>query len=139
MKETIKGIRLIADIEMNQHIDNVDIIVPGSFTFTFANKTIAFDFCCSSVSINKDNQSIHIDCEDLDSEYSSQMLDLTLSEMQRVTNIDEIFVFTGEKGETTLKPTKLLGCTLEVETKNKFVSIGVPTSICKKAKITSNI
>ena len=139
MKDIIKGLRLIADIKMNQPIDNADIISPGNFTFTFVNKSTIFDFCCPTVSINEDNQSIHIDCEALDSEYSSQILDLTLPEIQRVTSIDEIFIFTGEKGETTLKPIKLLGCTLEVETEDDVVSVGIPTSICKKAKMTSNI
>lgn len=132
--------RMYADVKMNRPVDTEkDYISPGGYEMKMGNKLIQFDFEDYGVSIDKNDASIiHIEAKNPDFDTFPELESVTKELLERVTDIPEFFIFTGEPGETDLKPVELLACTFCLPYEN-WKNIGVPTSICKKAVMCSNI
>lgn len=132
--------RMNCSVKMNRKVDREkDYISPGGYVFNMANKVISFDFENYSVGIDKDNPSIiHIEGKCPDVDVYPELLNVTPDMLARIIEIPEFFIFTGEPGETDLKPVKLLKCgfCLPYEDWRTFL---VPPSICKNAVMCSNI
>ncbi len=130
--------RLYAEVEMNREVDSQnDLINAGGFTMTMAGKEVTFDFFLTSVQVGSYNRKrVCIECKDPDYGYE-QTADITKEMLERVQSISDFFIFTGEKGETDLKPKKLLGCYFYLPEED--ARIGIPDAIIKKARLGSNV
>jgi hypothetical protein len=132
--------RMVADIEMNREIDEeMDEISPGGYTMVMNGKERRFDFEGVSWSVAPEEPTIlHIECEQPAHGYEDTD-DITLWDLKNISDIPEIFVFTGEKGETDLSPFALLSLSFEAETEHGFVDIDVPDKVIDEARVASNI
>lgn len=134
------------NILMNRPITEEDYIVPGGFEFTYKipkspAKTFQFDFTNSSGDTNKDNPAIYeAYMENVDYDSFPELEDLDSDMLCNIIDIPELFVYTGEKGETDLAPAKALSCsitaTLEDGTIEEYV---IPDSVLDKARVASEI
>lgn len=130
---------MYADVKMNRPVDlEKDYISPGGYAMKMGNKTIHFDFEEYDVYVDrKDNSIIHIEQCNPDYSEFEDLEEVTENLLKRVIDIPEFFIFTGEPGETDLKPVKLLSCTFCLPYEDK--RFGIPTSVCRKAVLASNI
>ena len=128
--------RLCAEVEMNREVDSdKDLINAGGFTMKMAGKEVTFDFFLTRADIDpEDRKKIAIECEDPMYEYE-QTADITTEMLERVQDISDFFVFTGEDKETDLKPVKLLNCYFSLPDEDRL--IGIPKDIIKRASLGS--
>lgn len=128
------------DIRFNRAVDTeVDIVWPGGYTMVMNNEEIHFDFCQFGCDVDENDKAlVHVFHEVPDVEEYPIMESLTKEHLLSVTKIPEVFVFTGEKGETDLKPVavEMLSFTLEDGTAH---TIMVPEQIAKAAVVCCNI
>ncbi len=132
--------RMYADIRFNRNIDSDnDFISPGGYQMKMGDKIVSFDFEEYEGTIDpKSPDVLHIECKNPDYNTFEDLMGLKKENLERVVEIPEFFVFTGEKGETDLKPIKLLSCTFCLPYDN-WTNIRIPTAICKKASLCCNI
>lgn len=132
--------RMNCALKMNRKVDSEkDYISPGGYEFKMVNKVVQFDFENYSVEIDKDNPSIiHIEGKCPDVDVYPELLNVTSEMLSQVIEIPEFFIFTGEPGETDLKPTELLQCSFCLPYED-CKTIIVTSSVCKNAVMCSNI
>lgn len=132
--------RMYADVKMNRSVDSeADYISPGGYAMRMGDRLIRFDFKESCTSVDKkDDSIIHIEHRDPDFDVFDDLRYVTPDLLRRVSDISEFFIYTGEKGETDLKPVQLLNCTFCLPY-NDYKNIGVASTVCKEAIVTSNI
>jgi len=128
--------RMYAGVRMSRAIDpNTDFISPGGYEMIMNGKKIPFDF---EIFIGG---RCPIDYSLLEIELKNPMYDeypdlnsITEDMLNNVTEITEFFVYTGEIGETDLKPISLeyVSFVLPYEWKE----IEVPLEIVKAANVT---
>lgn len=133
-------------ILMNRPITESDYISPGGFEFTYKiprqlAKTIQFDFTNSSGSVNKDNPAAYeAYMEHADYDAFPELNNLDSDALWNIIDIPELFVFTGEKGETDLAPVKALSCSITATLENGTVEEYIISDyVLNNAKVTSNI
>ena len=138
--KNILTFRMHLDIKMNREVNSdKDYISPGGYTMAVPNKVVNFDFSESSISIDKKDRSIiHIEQRNPDYNEFPDLLSLTEENLESIMDIPEVFIYTGEPGETDLKPVKVLGITF-VLPYNNFKNIKIPDSVINKAVVVSNI
>lgn len=131
---------MYADIQFNRNIDrDNDFISPGGYTMKMGDKVVSFDFEEYIGNIDAKSANIlHIECKNPDYSTFEDLIGLKKENLERVIEIPEFFVFTGEMGETDLKPVKLISCTFCLPYDN-WINIEIPTSICRKASLCCNI
>lgn len=133
--------RMYGDIKFNRAINpDKDYISPGGYEFTMGNKTFNFDFEEYIGNIDAKNPMVlHIECKNPDYDtFGEALKQLKKDDLQHITAIPEFFVFTGEEGETDLKPEKLLNLTFVLPYEN-WENIKVADDVCEKAKLCCNI
>lgn len=128
------------DIRFNRAVETaVDIVWPGGYTMVMKHEEIHFDFCQFGSYVDANEPTlVHLFCEIPDVDEFPVMQDMTKEHLLGITKIPEVFVFTGEKGETDLKPisVEMLSFTLEDGTGQVIM---VPKYIAKAAVVCSNI
>lgn len=131
--------RMYADVKMNRAVDpHKDYISPGGYCMKMGDKFIPFDFEESATSIDKNNpEIIHIEQKNPDYDSYPPLKEVTKEMIERITEIQEFFVYTGEPGETDLKAVELLGCTFMLPYEN-WKEICLSEDVCKKAEVYSN-
>lgn len=132
--------RMNADIQFNRSIDNSkDFISPGGYEMKMGDKVFSFDFEDYVGTVDMIHSDIlHIECKNPDYDAFDDLKEITKEYLQRVVEISEFFVYTGERGETDLKPIKLLSCTFCLPY-DDWANIGVPTAVCNKVMLCCNI
>lgn len=95
---------MLLKIKFNRAVDiDNDYISAGGFEMIMDGKTIDFDFAEQSICPDTDNSSI-VTIElrkPLYSQYK-EFNNITISDLENITKINECYVFTGEEGETEL-------------------------------------
>jgi hypothetical protein len=103
-------------------------------------KTVVFDFeqCGFSVDSN-DPRVLHVEQRWPDSSYIElNTYKITTEMIRKVEEIKEFFVFTGEEGETDLKPVEVENITF-VLPDDGWRDVHVKADVCRSAKVCSNI
>lgn len=128
---------MCADVKMSRAVNvDVDNISPGGFGMIMSSTEITFDFESFYVCVNKDDPTIiHIEEENPDVDEFKDLEVINENHLKNVTEIFEFFVFTGEQGETDLRPVKLLACTFYT----KSGEFSVSQDICETATVCCNI
>lgn len=132
--------RMYSKVRFNRPIDrDTDYISPGGYTMTMDGKSISFDFEDFTGSVNaEDNTVLDIEQRNPDYECFSALNEVTIDMLEHVTKINEFFVFTGEAGETDLRPVELLELAFVLPYDN-WRQIDVPHEVCADADMGSNI
>lgn len=139
MREQNLTFRLYAGIRFNRPIDNnQDYISPGGYCFVMKDNEMMFDFEEYSGSISKDDPTLlEIECKNPDFEFEDTAY-ISKTMLRNVSAIEEFFVYTGEAGETDLKPVELTYCKFVLPYEN-WKAIPVAKSVLKTAKLCCNI
>lgn len=132
--------RMYARIRFNRPIDREkDDISPGGYTMVMGGQTIQFDFEDYSGSVeSKDNTILDIEQKNPYYESFGALHEITAAMLENVTEINEFFVYTGEPGETDLRPAELLELVFVLPDDN-WRHINVPREVCAGANLGSNI
>lgn len=97
-------------LEMDRPIKDGHYIVPGSFTFVFNNQCVEFDFSESSRHddvVNQDQVSFLLKDLDITAFPKSKAM-LSTDFLKSINNIEEFFVYTGEKDELEINLNRIL-------------------------------
>lgn len=131
--------RMYADVKMNRPVDrNKDYISPGGYEMIMNGKTIKFDFLEYVISIDEKDQSIiHIEHRKPDSEEFEDLDKVVVDDLYNVTSITDFFIYTGEPGESDLKPIELLDVHF-VLLYEFSKQISIPDSVLKAAHLGCN-
>ena len=126
--------RLYAEVEMNREVDkDKDFLSAGGYTMKMGGREITFDFLDYSNNVDPDDRKkIIIESRDPDYDYE-QSAEINKAMLERVSDISDFFIFTGEHGETDLVPKKLLNCYFYLPYEE--TRIGIPTNVIKKARL----
>lgn len=138
--ETLNTFRMCAKIKMNRAIDpNKDFISPGGYEMVMDGKTVTFDFEDYTGGRSADDASI-LEVEVKNPMYGvyPEMEQITEQMLENVSEIKEFFVYTGEPGETDLRPVSLKSVCFMLPDDN-YKQIIVSPDVLKKARITSNV
>lgn len=132
--------RMHTRVRFNRPINREkDDISPGGYTMTMGGKTIQFDFEDYSGFIDSEDSTIlNIEQKNPDYESFGALHEITAAMLENVTEINEFFVYTGEPGETDLRPVELLELTFVLPYDN-WKHINVPHDVCAGADLSSNI
>lgn len=98
--------RMYTGIRFNRPIIlGKDYISPGGYEIKCGETVIAFDFENTEISVNnRDPRLLDVMQKNPDYEAFEGLENLTLDMLRHISEIPEFFVFTGEPGETDLKP-----------------------------------
>ena len=132
---------MYATIKFNRPVDlEKDYIAPGGYEMTMNGETVMFDFEESGVILDERDPSIlHIEHKHPDRSYLKvNKCKITNAMIKKVEDIKEFFVFTGEKGETDLKPISVEHITF-VLPDDGWKDVHVKGTVCQAAKVCSNI
>lgn len=131
---------MFADIKMNRSVSgDKDNFSPGGYEMVMNGKNIRFDFQDYQSWVDEVDPSIvHIQGKNPDDKEFECLTDITIEDLNNVTAIQEFFIFTGEAGETDLKPVELLACSF-VLTDDNGRHIVISERVVKHAVVTSNI
>ena len=127
--------RLGGSIRMNRPIDTEkDFISPGSFTMVMNGKEVNFDFTehCGGPSL-KDATIYEFEMRNPDYESFPDLETLTIDDLRNVTDIKEVFIYTGEPKETDLAPAKVLGLSFLLPYES-CTEIIIPSEVIQNAK-----
>lgn len=133
--------RMYADIRFNRPIDKNadDYISPGGFTMTVSDKEIQFDFEDFEGSVDEHDPCLfHSVQRNPDYDTFADLYQISEDDLKNISEISEFFVFTGEIGETDLKPIAVESITFVLPYKD-WDEIKVAKSVCENACICSNI
>ena len=96
-----------ATIRFNRPIDlEKDYITPGGYSMTMDGKKITFDFEDYIGNVDeKDPTLLHTEQYSPDDNYiEDNEYEITQTRLRKIEDINEFFVYVGEKGETDLRP-----------------------------------
>ena len=109
-----------------------DYISPGGYEFRFGDKFVQFDFEDYEGYIDKKDPSVlHFMQKNPDIETFPEMGSLTVEDLENVTGIEEFTVYTGEPGESDIKPVAVKSLCF-VLPYQKYRTIGIKPSILRK-------
>ena len=139
MREHNLTFRLNAGIRFNRPINvDQDYISPGGYCFVMKGNEMTFDFEEYSGSISEDDPTVlEIECKNPDFEFEDTAF-ISKTMLKNVSAIEEFFVYTGEPGETDLKPVELTYCKFVLPYDN-WKAIPVKKDVLKTAEVCSNI
>ena len=132
--------RMYADVRMSRPVDvDRDYISPGGYEMVMNGRSVQFDFEESATGVDKDDKSvIHIEHRNPDFDEYEDLETLSLKDLRNVEAIPEFFVYTGEPGESDLRPVELLSCTFVLPYDN-WKEIKVSKEVCQKVVMASDI
>lgn len=124
---------MYADVRFNRDVNlETDVLSPGGYTMIMSEREVTFDFEISCVTENKDKCVISVMGANPDYEYIET--DITADMLHNVESIEDFFVFTGENGETDLRPVSIENITFVLHDNGNEV-IKVNKDVCEKAKV----
>lgn len=128
--------RMNAIVKFDRPIDpERHYISPGSYAFKANGKSYQFDFMDSTCHVNTINPSIlEINVKNADYESFPDTKEF-LKNLDKITEIEEFFIFTGEDDEPEIHPVKLISCSIEDDDKHVYE---LSDEIVKSANVTSN-
>ena len=137
MQKELLTYRLYAEVEMNREVDtDKDIINAGGFTMKMGGKEVTFDFFLTAASIDDaDAKKVAIECKDPMYDYE-QTAEITKEMLERVSDISDFFIDTGEADESDLVPKKLHSCYFYLPEED--TCIGIPRTVIKKCSFGCN-
>lgn len=129
--------RMYAGIRFNRKIDkDKDFISTGGYEFTMDGRTIQFDFEEYCGCIDKEHGDIlEIDCENPDYDTFSDLRFVTEKALRNVSEVNEFTVYTGEPGESDLKPVELVYCSFTLPYED-FKEIKILDNVVSRAKFS---
>lgn len=132
---------MYADVRMNRPVNrDKDYISPGGYEMAMNGKCIQFDFEKYEVWVDdKDSSIVHIMGKNPDYDEFEELDNITVSDLCNVSSITEFFIYTGEPGETDLKPVKLLNCTFAFIPCDEWKQTSVSRDVVKNATVASSI
>lgn len=133
--------RMYASIRFNRPIDKTsnDYVSPGGYTMIINGKEIQFDFEDYEGSVDEHDYCLfHSMQKNPDYDTFEDLQQITENDLKNVSEISEFFVFTGEIGETDLKPIAVESITFVLPYKD-WTEIKVAKSVCENACICSNV
>lgn len=125
--------RMAAGIKFNREIDPIkDHISPGGYEFVMGGKNVQFDFENHAGCVNEDDKRI-LDIYVKNPMYSEypELENVTKEMLKDISEIKEFFVYTGEPGESDLKPVALKYVWFELMDDN-YTKINVKKAILDK-------
>ena len=133
--------RMYADVQMNRPVDrDKDYISPGGYEMVMNGRSIQFDFEEYEVGFDDEDSSIiHIMGRNPDYDEFEELGNVMVSDLCNVNSITEFFIYTGEPGETDLKPVELLNCTFAFVPHDNWKQTSASKEVIKNAIITSSI
>lgn len=130
------------DFEMNARVrmsrefdfykDNISV---GGYVIEVDGEQYSFDF--NGYRYAKDGKNLEITGTALFEEYYPDVENITAETIKKMSRFTDFFIFTGEKGETDLKPVKLLSCSFTFLDTAEVVIL--PPEVIKKSVVASNI
>lgn len=129
--------RMYSCIKFNRPINKTeDYISPGGYAFKMNGNDFEFDFCEYMGKIdNADPTILYVEQRVPDIESFPCIYEMTEEHIKNITDILEFFVYTGEPGESDLRPIELLECTLETNVNDRINRFSVSKDVLKKAML----
>ena len=125
--------RMLLTLVMDRPIiRNVHYISPGGYNITLSDgKSIEFDFLESIGQVrNNDPKCIDFELRHLDTDcFPGSMIIDNIGTLNKIADIEEVFVYTGEKGEPEISLDHIVAMTFET---SELETFDVPASIINK-------
>lgn len=131
--------RMYAGVRMNRDINpEKDYVSPGGYEMVMDGKKINFDFEeYIGGRVKEDDSLLEIEVKNPDWNTFPEMKDITKDMLRNITEITEFFVYTGEPGESDLKPISLEYVSFVFPYDN-WEEIQVAQNVVESACVTSN-
>lgn len=128
------------DVTFNRPVTEEDTVCFDTCEMTMNGKEYSFDFFETSISTTrKDSRTLHVERTRPDFYNFAEAAKIGRRELKNVEKIGEIFVYTGEKEESDLKPVSVSNVCFVLPSERSYSVIAIPKDVVTKAKVYSNI